>query len=44
MNVYFIAFGGSVLHNLAIALHKKACRITGSDDEVFERICQRTDN
>jgi len=24
------------MHNLAIALHKKGCRVTGSDDEIFE--------
>jgi len=24
------------MHNLAIALHKKGCTITGSDDEIFE--------
>ncbi|MDQ3394397.1 MAG: Mur ligase family protein [Bacteroidota bacterium] len=34
--VHFIAIGGSVMHNLAIALHKKGFRITGSDDEIFE--------
>ncbi len=36
MNVHFIAIGGSAMHNLAIAMHKKGYRITGSDDEVFE--------
>ncbi len=36
MNVHFIAVGGSAMHNLAIALHKKGYQITGSDDEVFE--------
>ncbi|MEI8114668.1 MAG: Mur ligase family protein [Bacteroidia bacterium] len=36
MNVHFIAIGGSAMHNLAIALHKKGYRVTGSDDEVFE--------
>lgn len=36
MNVHFIAIGGSAMHNLAIALHKKGYRISGSDDEIFE--------
>lgn len=36
MNVHFIAIGGSAMHNLAIALHKKGYYITGSDDEIFE--------
>ncbi|MCX6333116.1 MAG: Mur ligase family protein, partial [Bacteroidia bacterium] len=36
MQVHFIAIGGAVMHNLAIALHKKGFRVTGSDDEIFE--------
>jgi len=36
MIIHFIAIGGSVMHNLAIALHKKGYKITGSDDEIFE--------
>ena len=36
MRVHFIAIGGSAMHNLAIALHKKRFQITGSDDEIFE--------
>jgi UDP-N-acetylmuramate: L-alanyl-gamma-D-glutamyl-meso-diaminopimelate ligase len=36
MHVHFIAIGGSAMHNLAIALHKKGYYITGSDDEIFE--------
>jgi UDP-N-acetylmuramate: L-alanyl-gamma-D-glutamyl-meso-diaminopimelate ligase len=36
MNVHFIAIGGSAMHNLAIALHKKGINVTGSDDEIFE--------
>jgi len=36
MKVHFIAIGGAVMHNLAIALHKKGFNITGSDDEIFE--------
>ena len=36
MNVHFIAVGGSVMHQLALALHEKGYRVTGSDDEIFE--------
>jgi UDP-N-acetylmuramate: L-alanyl-gamma-D-glutamyl-meso-diaminopimelate ligase len=36
MHIHFIAIGGAVMHNLAIALHKKGCTVTGSDDEIFE--------
>lgn len=36
MRVHFIAIGGAVMHNLAIALHLKGYTVTGSDDEIFE--------
>jgi len=36
MNVHFIAIGGSVMHQLAIALKRKGYVVTGSDDEIFE--------
>jgi UDP-N-acetylmuramate: L-alanyl-gamma-D-glutamyl-meso-diaminopimelate ligase len=36
MRVHFIAIGGAVMHNLAIALHLKGYNVTGSDDEIFE--------
>jgi UDP-N-acetylmuramate: L-alanyl-gamma-D-glutamyl-meso-diaminopimelate ligase len=36
MRVHFIAIGGAVMHNLAIALHKKGYIVTGSDDEIYE--------
>ncbi len=36
MKVHFIAIGGSAMHNLAIALHKKGDDVTGSDDEIFD--------
>ncbi|NCI46475.1 UDP-N-acetylmuramate--L-alanine ligase [Sediminibacterium soli] len=36
MRVHFISIGGSVMHQLAIALHKKGYRVTGTDDEIFE--------
>lgn len=34
--IYFIAIGGSAMHNLAIALHLGGNAVTGSDDEIFE--------
>lgn len=36
MNVHFIAIGGSAMHNLAIALHRKGNQVTGSDDEILD--------
>jgi UDP-N-acetylmuramate: L-alanyl-gamma-D-glutamyl-meso-diaminopimelate ligase len=36
MKFHFIAIGGAVMHNLAIALHLKGHSITGSDDDIFE--------
>lgn len=36
MKVHFIAVGGAVMHNLAIALRLKGYLVTGSDDEIFE--------
>ncbi len=36
MKVHFISIGGSVMHQLAIALHRKGYTITGTDDEIFE--------
>lgn len=36
MNIHFISIGGSVMHQLAIALKRKGYQITGSDDEIFE--------
>jgi UDP-N-acetylmuramate: L-alanyl-gamma-D-glutamyl-meso-diaminopimelate ligase len=34
--VHFIAIGGSVMHQLAIALRNKGYQVSGSDDEIFE--------
>ncbi len=36
MRVHFIAIGGAVMHNLAIALTNKGYNVTGSDDEIFD--------
>lgn len=41
MKVHFIAIGGSAMHNLAIALHKKGFMVTGSDDVLFEPSASR---
>lgn len=39
--VHFIAIGGSAMHNLAIALHRKGYQVSGSDDEIFDPARQR---
>lgn len=36
MKVHLIAIGGSAMHNMAIAMHKKGFIVTGSDDEILE--------
>jgi len=36
MRIHFTSIGGSVMHQLAIALKRKGYQITGSDDEIFE--------
>lgn len=33
-HIHFIAIGGAIMHQLALALHRKGHRITGSDDEI----------
>lgn len=35
MKIHFIAIGGALMHNLALALHKKGLEVTGSDDEIY---------
>ncbi|WP_372745585.1 UDP-N-acetylmuramate--L-alanine ligase [Lutibacter sp.] len=44
MNLHFIAIGGSAMHNLALALHQKGYKITGSDDTIFEPSKSRLQN
>ncbi|MCF2500019.1 UDP-N-acetylmuramate--L-alanine ligase [Dyadobacter chenhuakuii] len=39
--IHFISIGGSVMHNLAIALHLKGFVVTGSDDEIYEPSASR---
>ncbi len=41
MNVHFIAIGGSVMHNLAIALHQLGHKVSGSDDEIYDPAASR---
>jgi UDP-N-acetylmuramate: L-alanyl-gamma-D-glutamyl-meso-diaminopimelate ligase len=36
MRIHFIAIGGAAMHNLAISLHQKGYKVTGSDDEIAE--------
>ena len=36
MHIHFISIGGTVMHNLAIALQKQGNKITGSDTEILE--------
>lgn len=35
-HIHFIAIGGSIMHQLAIALKLKGYLVTGSDDEIFD--------
>ena len=43
MRIHFIAIGGSAMHNLAIALHRKGNQVTGSDDAIYEPSRSRLD-
>ncbi|MCS7018287.1 MAG: Mur ligase family protein [Cytophagales bacterium] len=36
MKIHFTAIGGSVMHNLAVALKLKGYQVSGSDDEIYE--------
>jgi UDP-N-acetylmuramate: L-alanyl-gamma-D-glutamyl-meso-diaminopimelate ligase len=44
MKIHFIAIGGSAMHNLAIAMHKKGFMVTGSDDAIEEPSRSRLKN
>ena len=39
--IHLIAVGGSIMHNLALALHRRGAQVTGSDDEIFEPAASR---
>ncbi|GGB71350.1 peptidoglycan synthetase [Flavobacterium suaedae] len=43
MHIHFIAIGGAAMHNLALALHEKGYKVTGSDDAIFEPSKSRLD-
>ncbi len=34
--IHFISIGGSAMHNLALTLHDKGVRVTGSDDIIYD--------
>ena len=36
MKIHFIAIGGSVMHNMALAMKQKGYTVSGSDDEINE--------
>ena len=42
-NYHFIAVGGAVMHNLALALHDAGHHVTGSDDEIYNPARDRLD-
>lgn len=44
MRIHFIAIGGAVMHNLALALHYKGFKISGSDDNIYEPAKTRLKN
>src|SRR5690606_21722752 len=33
-HIHFIAIGGAVMHQLALALHRQGYKVTGSDDDI----------
>ncbi|MFA6260226.1 MAG: Mur ligase family protein [Bacteroidia bacterium] len=44
MRIHFISIGGAVMHNMALALHHKGYRVSGSDDEIYEPAKSRLAN
>ena len=43
MRIHLIAIGGSAMHNMALALHHKGFKVTGSDDAIFSPSKERLD-
>ena len=43
MRIHLIAIGGSAMHNMALALHHKGFKVSGSDDAIFEPSKTRLD-
>lgn len=41
MKIHLIATGGAIMHNMAIALHKKGYEVSGSDDVIYEPALSR---
>jgi len=41
MKIHFISIGGSVMHNMAIAMQEQGHIVSGSDDEIFEPALSR---
>ncbi len=35
-HIHFIAIGGAIMHQLALALHRQGYKVTGSDDEITD--------
>jgi len=44
MRIHFIAIGGAVMHNLALALHAQGNTVSGSDDAIYEPAKTRLKN
>ncbi len=42
--LHLIAIGGSIMHNLALALQQKGISVSGSDDEIYEPARTRLQN
>lgn len=42
--VHFIAIGGSVMSNLAVALHRNGVQVSGSDDKIYDPARTLLDN
>ncbi|MCC6816590.1 MAG: peptidoglycan synthetase [Saprospiraceae bacterium] len=42
--VHLIAIGGSIMHNLALALHSQGFIVSGSDDQIYEPARSRLQN
>lgn len=44
LKLHFIAIGGKVMHNLALAMSDQWHKVTGSDDEIYEPSYSRLDS
>lgn len=41
MEIHLIAIGGSIMHNLALCLHRAGHKVTGSDDVIYDPAASR---